>query len=62
MEEHEMNVYRSKGNIPRPNLKEKRSGKRKRSCRRACGDVWAGTVPLLPVSVGSEARVPKRTV
>lgn len=62
MEEHKMNVYRAKGDIVRAELQEKHRGKRKGSCRRTRGDVWGGTVPLLPVSAGSEARVPKRTV
>lgn len=29
---------------------------------RALGDMRGGTIPLLPVRVGSEARVPKRAV
>lgn len=41
---------------------QKLRGKRKGWSERACGDVSGGTVPLSPVSAGSEARVPKRAV
>lgn len=56
-----MDVYNVKENILRTELQKCR-GKRKGWGRRACGDVLGGTVPLLPASTESEARVPNRAV